>query len=112
MKFYYFTSGGTAMTSGDYTAASGSLTFAPGEASKTISIAVSDDSLNEANENFYLILSGVTNANVGDGTGQATILDNDSSPSASVNDISVTEGNSGTTLATFTVRLSTPAGKP
>ena len=39
-----------------------------------------------------------------------TITDNDPAPTLSVNDVSVTEGNAGTTTATFTVSLSAASG--
>jgi hypothetical protein len=48
---------GTATTSdNDYVAKSGTLTFAPGETTKTITIEVKGDSKREANEDFYLDL--------------------------------------------------------
>ena len=50
---------GTATTSdGDYVAKTGTLTFAPGETTKTITIEVKGDSKREANETFYLDLFG------------------------------------------------------
>jgi hypothetical protein len=49
----------TAMTSdGDYIAKTGTLTFAPGETTKTITIEVKGDNKKEANETFYLDLFG------------------------------------------------------
>jgi hypothetical protein len=48
---------GTAKTSdSDYVAKTGTLAFAPGETSKTITIEVKGDSKKEANETFYLDL--------------------------------------------------------
>jgi hypothetical protein len=50
---------GTATTSdNDYIAKTGTLTFAPGETTKTITIEVKGDSKREANETFYLDLFG------------------------------------------------------
>ena len=50
---------GTAKTSdGDYVAKTGTLTFAPGETTKTITIEVKGDSKKEADETFYLDLFG------------------------------------------------------
>ena len=55
----YRTVNGTATTSdSDYVAKTGSLTFAPGETTKTISIEVKGDSKKEANETFYLDMFG------------------------------------------------------
>ena len=55
----YRTVDGTATTSdSDYVAKTGTLTFAPGETTKTITIVVNGDSKKEANETFYLDLFG------------------------------------------------------
>ena len=47
---------------------------------------------------------------IGDPQGVGTITDDDPPPTLSVNDVSVTEGNAGTTTATFTVSLSATSG--
>ena len=52
---------GTATTGdSDYVARTGTLTFAPGETTKTITIEVKGDSKREANETFYLDLFGIS----------------------------------------------------
>jgi len=61
----------------DYVTQAGTLTFAPGETTKTITIAVTGDSKKEANEAFTVNLSGATNALIVDGTGLGTILNDD-----------------------------------
>ncbi len=53
----YATKDGTAAAGADYTAASGTLTFAPGETAKTVSVALLDDSIDEGKETFTLRLS-------------------------------------------------------
>ncbi len=53
----YATKDGTAAAGADYTAASGTLTFAPGETAKTVSVALLDDSIDEGKERFTLRLS-------------------------------------------------------
>lgn len=70
---------GTATTSdGDYVAKTGTLTFAPGETTKTITIEVKGDSKQEANETFYLDLSGLSsNALFTKNRGTGTILNDD-----------------------------------
>ena len=73
----YATSDGTAAAGSDYTAQSGTLTFAANETSKTVSIATTDDSVDEENETFTLTLSSPTNATLGDATATGTINDND-----------------------------------
>jgi hypothetical protein len=54
---HYATSGGTATASSDYTATSGTLTFAPGEAVKSFTVHVANDSAREGNETFQVTLS-------------------------------------------------------
>ena len=46
------------------------------------------------------------NATIADGIGVGTITDDDAAPTLSINDVTVTEGNTGTVNATFTVTLS------
>ncbi len=53
----YATADGTAAAGADYTAASGTLTFAPGETAKTVSVPLLDDSIDEGKERFTLRLS-------------------------------------------------------
>ena len=53
----YATKDGTAAAGADYTAASGTLTFAPGETAKTVSVALLDDAIDEGKETFVLRLS-------------------------------------------------------
>lgn len=106
----YGTSDGTA-TAGDadYTPTSGTLTFAPGQTSKTVTVPVLGDTKDENNEYFAMSLSSAVNASVLDGTGYVTIFDNDPSGSGSiisVNDATVVEGNSGTTNAVFSITVS------
>ena len=73
----YATSGGTATSGTDFTAASGTLTFAANETSKTVSVETTDDSDDEENETFTLTLSSPTNATLGDSTATGTINDDD-----------------------------------
>ena len=67
----YATSDGTAQAGSDYTAATGSVTFAPGETAKTVSVAVLDDSHDEGSETLTLTLTnpsgGVSRRRGGDG---------------------------------------------
>jgi hypothetical protein len=92
----------------DYLSASGALAFAPGQTANTITVVVPGDSLKEANETFFVNLSNPVNATVTKGQGVGTILNDDALPKLSIKDVSVVEGNGGTTAAVFTVTL-TPA---
>ena len=66
----YATADGTAtLAGGDYRAASGTLTFAPGQTSKTITVLVNGDRLAEADEYFYVNLTGATSAGIANGSG-------------------------------------------
>jgi hypothetical protein len=104
----YATSDVTAAAGSDYVAASGTLTFNPGEVEKAFDVAVIDDTLDEVPETFNVSLSNPTNATVAAEPGVHTIFDNDG-PAISVNDVSVVEGQSGRTFATFTFSLSAPS---
>ncbi len=103
----YATSNGTATTAGsDYTARTGTLTFAAGDTSKTFTVSVTGDTTDEgASETFTVTLSNATGgAGIDDGAATGTILDDD--PKFSIADASVVEGDSSTTNMTFTVTLS------
>lgn len=69
----YATANGTAVAPSDYTAQTGTLTFAPGETSKTISVTVRDDLEGSLAEAFSVVLSSPTNATILDGTGLVTL---------------------------------------
>jgi hypothetical protein len=102
----YATSNGTAAAPGDYQSASGQVTFAVGETTKTITVNVVGDTLLEPAETFFVTLSNPVGAEIAEGGGQATgtILD-DEVRTLSINDRVITEGGFGT----FTVALSSPA---
>jgi len=73
----YRTVDGTARSKSDYTAASGTLTFAPGVASQTITISVKGDRTREPNETFTVELFNVSGGTIGDGVATGTILNDD-----------------------------------
>jgi len=74
----FATADGTAMAPGDYTSATGTVTFAPGDTSETVTVQTNDDNLVEGTEAFNVNLSNATgNASIADGTGVGTINDND-----------------------------------
>jgi len=105
----YATADGTANAGTDYQATTGTLTltFAPGETSKTISVQVNGDRLAEPNETFVVNLSGPTNATIADSQGVGTILDDE--PRINISDVTKYEGKKNqTTQFTFTVTLSAP----
>ncbi|HWS99469.1 MAG TPA: Calx-beta domain-containing protein [Pyrinomonadaceae bacterium] len=74
----YATINRTAVAGTDYTAAAlTTLTFLPGQTTKTVNIPVRGDTLKELNESFFVNLSGAVNATVADGQGLGTILNDD-----------------------------------
>ena len=95
----------------DYVANSGTLSFELGQATQTISVTINCDTDIESNETFLVNLSNAVGpgAIIADGEGLGTIL-NDDTPAVvgaiSIDDVSIAEGNSGATTATFTVRRS------
>lgn len=111
VMFNYATANDSATAPSDYTAVAGQLTIPAGMISKTISVPIVGDLSPEMNETFFLNLSNAINASIADGQGLGTITDNDVVPSLSIGDVSVAEGSSGQTIATFQVSLSNPSGK-
>ncbi len=69
----FATADGTAAAPGDYASLNGTVTFAPGETSKTLAVAVKADAVSEGTETFVLNLSSPSNAAVADGSGVATV---------------------------------------
>lgn len=102
----YASSSGSAWGGSDYTDVSGSLTFNPGETTKTISVTIRGDTTYEPDETFFLNLFNSTNASLADDRGQATIINDDARPRVSISDVSIKEGRSGMVSLVFTVSLS------
>ncbi len=108
----YATSDDTATAGTDYTATSGTLVFAPADVSKTVTVPVTGDNLDEADdETLTLTLSNAVNASIIQATSIGTIVDDEPAPALSVADVTVTEGDAGTASASVTVSLSTPSGQ-
>jgi hypothetical protein len=107
----FATADSLAVASSDYQAASGTLTFEPGQTTKTVVVLVNGDRFGEPDETFAVSLSGPTNALVADGQGVGRILDDE--PRISVTDVTKAEGGRNkTTLFTFTVALSAAYDQP
>ncbi|WP_370677708.1 Calx-beta domain-containing protein [Pleomorphomonas sp. PLEO] len=106
----YASADGTATAGSDYVARSGTLTFAPGTTAQGVAVTINGDTAIEPSETFSVNLSGASNATIAQATGTGTILNDDGQPSLSINDVSLSEGNAGTSAFTFTVSLSQPAG--
>jgi photosystem II stability/assembly factor-like uncharacterized protein len=108
VSVHYATADGTATAGSDYVAASGTLTFAPGELVKTVPVDVSGDPSIEPDETFFVDLDTATGAAIADARGEGRILDDDAPPTLSINDASAKEGDAGTVNVVFAVSLSRP----
>lgn len=93
--------------SADFTATpqTGTVSFADGETSRTVTVSVAGDTSFESNETFLVNLTNAVGATISDAQGQGTITNDDTAPSStlSINDVTMTEGNSGVTNMVFTV---------
>lgn len=110
----YRTVNGIAGSPADFSAISGSLTFAAGERSKTLVVPILNDALDEHDETFMLVVSDFNADSEKPGTLSSavlTIADDDPTPSISIDDVSIVEGNSGTKTAEFTLTLSAASGR-
>jgi hypothetical protein len=105
----YATADNTAIVGSDYQPTSGTLTFAPGQTTKTVSVLVNGDVTTEPNETFFVNLFNPGNASVSDAQGLGTITNDDANPSITINDPSVVEGNAGNgPNMNFVITLSNP----
>jgi Calx-beta domain len=99
----YATLNGTALSTKDYQATAGTLTFAAGQTSKTVTVLVNGDTTKESNETLTVRLSNPVNATIVKADGIGTIIDDDSTPRLKVSSTSLVEGNTGQRSATFIV---------
>lgn len=102
----YATANDSAEAGSDYTAQSDTLTFTPGQVEQTVNIEIKGDADDEPDENFTLNLNHARNADISDGQGVGTIVDDDGLSSLTVADVNINEGNSSAAIARFTVSLS------
>jgi hypothetical protein len=107
----YATANGTAVAPTDYQATSNSLTFTPGQISKTITVTVNGDTVDEVDKEFTVTLSNPSGAELIDGSATGTIIDDDGLPALAIGDMTIVEGNSGSKVATFAVTLSPAHGQ-
>src|SRR5438046_1390799 len=87
----YATPTDAAVRPGEYTALpTWTLTFAPGDLTKTITVVVNGDTVNEVNETFFVNLTNATKATISDAQGQGTIINDDEIGRASCRERTVT----------------------
>ena len=111
----FTTADGTATAGTDYTVTSGTLTFAPNETSRTITVPVSGDTLAEPDETFTITLSNPTNATLGVAQGVGVIQNDDAvvacTPRPRVTQ-TLTAGGSALQVRVESTPLNTPANNP
>ncbi|BBH37997.1 hypothetical protein myaer102_04770 [Microcystis viridis NIES-102] len=103
-----FSVGGTATNGTDYASIPTSVIFAANSATATVIVDPTADTTVESDETVILTLAAGTGYTIGTTTPVTGTINNDDSASISINDVTVSEGNSGTTNAVFTVTLSNP----
>lgn len=110
----YVTLDYTAVAPPDYVPASGTLTFAPGETEKSVTIQVNGDTDPEPNEVALISLRNSTNASIGGffGLGLVSIVEDDPPPIITPGTVRIEEGNSGTTAATVPITLDRASSTP
>lgn len=105
----YSTDSGTATINSDFQPSAGQLVFDEGATSRTITVNVIGDTLAEGDETFTVKLENASGgATIADGSGLGTIVDDDAAalpPVVSVEDAELAEGNAGSAVLAFTVRL-------
>ncbi|MEZ6121983.1 MAG: Calx-beta domain-containing protein [Planctomycetaceae bacterium] len=111
----YATQNGSA-GAGDYVSRSGTLTFSPGQTSKTITISTVEDSTDELTENFFVKLSNASGGIIVDNTGEATLVDDDPTPQIRIGPAGQSLGTTGSVsegeTASFMVSLDRPSSSP
>ena len=76
----FATENGSAQSGGDYAHKSGTLIFAPGQKTRTVTVLVNGDTVVEQDETFSVKLSRASNAFIKDGRGIGTIFNDDQAP--------------------------------
>lgn len=103
----------TALAGSDYAAASGTLSFAPGETLESFPVTIFGDTVVEGHERFELVLSNLTgDAIMFEDIAEATIETDDPFALISIGDVVLVEGDSGVSEMLFAVTSSVPAGDP
>jgi len=108
-RVHLATSDGTAVAPGDFAAVNDVIVRIPaGRSSATVNVATVEETLFEFNETLTATLSAPTEAAIADGTATGTIANDDTAPTVSVGDATVTEGSD----LRFPVTLSAASGRP
>jgi Calx-beta domain/Bacterial Ig domain/FG-GAP-like repeat/Bacterial cadherin-like domain len=104
---YAVVDGTATLADKDFLPGSGTVTFAPGETSKTIKVLIQGDTKFEADQTFKVNLTEATNAALAaKSEAIGSIRNDDLKPTVSIANAIAKEGNTGTTPITFTATLS------
>lgn len=102
---YASTAFGTATPGSDFIAVSGTLTFAPSETQKTISVTTIDDAIVESTETVRVILSNPVGATLTNSAAVGSINDNDTAGGGNSNPIAVNDSVTGAGLLVWTINV-------
>src|SRR2546426_318453 len=95
---HYATADNTAtVADADYVPASGTVTFAPGTTSQTVTVLVNGDNKSEPDDIFFFNDTATTKISTLSLHDALPIFNDDTQPTITINDVSHNEGNSGTT---------------
>lgn len=99
----YASANGTATAGEDYTTVTGTLTFADGVTSQTITVPITNDSIDESDEDFTVTLSNVGGgATLGNTVATVTIVDNDNAGTLSIASTATVNEDDGTVAVVVT----------
>lgn len=113
VRVTFTTTNGTARAErDDYVPASGVVTIPTNQTSASITLTIRGDLVYENDEEFCVVLSNPVNATITTPRTCVVITNDDPRPELSVADLRVQEGDSGTTPATFVLRLTRPSEVP
>ena len=113
VRFDIATAEGSASAGSDYLATTWlGVSIPAGSTSYVVNFGINGDNVVEADETFLVNVSNVSGAILADGQAIGTITNDDAYPTLSIGDVSISEGNSGTQQATFTLTLSAVAASP
>lgn len=105
VSMQYSTSDSTAIDGNDYSALSGTITFAPGQTVDTIRVLISGDREVEPDEYFIVQLTNPLNGTITTSRAIGTIRNDDSYPSVAITNYNIKEGNTVDTTLLVQVRL-------
>ena len=101
---HYATQDGSAKAGEHYYGATGTLVIPHGATSATVSVSILNDEVYTGKRKFKLIISDPINAEIGDGSGVATIRDDEPQPLIA-HFTNMPSGNHGETSFTFNISL-------